>query len=64
MTYYTNRQISILLNVSEKTIFNKRNGLSPWYLTEYLLLVKNYGKDDADEIVGVSKLINDMNKED
>lgn len=55
----SNRDIASLLDVSERTVYNKRTHHTPWYLSEYMELVGCYGEEIAMMIVDYSKLIRD-----
>ena len=49
----TNSEIAKKLDISYRSVQNKRSGRTDWLLLEYVLLVKYYGQDIADEIVNI-----------
>ena len=49
----TNSEIAKKLDISPRSVQNKRSGKTGWLLSEYMLLVKYYGQDIADEIVNI-----------
>ena len=48
-----NSEIAKKLGITSRTVQNKRSGSTTWLLSEYMLLVKYYGQDIADEIVNI-----------
>ena len=50
----TNSEIAKKLDISSRSVQNKRSGKTGWLLSEYLLLIKYYGQDIADEIVNIA----------
>ena len=50
----TNSEIAKKLGITSRSVQNKRSGNTGWLLSEYMLLVKYYGQDIADDIVNVS----------
>ena len=50
----TNSEIAKKLDISSRSVQNKRSGKTGWLLSEYLLLIKFYGQDIADDIVNIS----------
>ena len=49
----TNSEIAKKLGITSRSVQNKRSGNTGWLLSEYMLLVKYYGQDMADEIVNI-----------
>ena len=49
----TNSEIAKKLGITSRSVQNKRSGKTGWLLYEYMLLVKYYGQDIADEIVNI-----------
>ena len=54
MMKITNSEIAKKLDISSRSVQNKRSGTTGWLLSEYMLLVKYYGQDIADDIVNIS----------
>ena len=54
MMKITNSEIAKKLDISSRSVQNKRSGKTGWLLSEYLLLIKYYGQDIADEIVNIA----------
>ena len=50
----TNSEIAKKLGITSRSVQNKRSGKTSWLLYEYMLLVKYYGQDIADEIVNIT----------
>ena len=50
----TNSEIAKKLGITSRSVQNKRSGKTGWLLSEYLLLIKYYGQDIADEIVNIA----------
>ena len=50
----TNSEIAKKLDISYRSVQNKRYGKTGWLLSEYLLLIKYFGQDIADEIVNIA----------
>ena len=50
----TNSEIAKKLGITSRSVQNKRSGNTGWLLSEYMLLVKYYGQDIADEIVNIA----------
>ena len=50
----TNSEIAKKLGITSRSVQNKRSGNTGWLLSEYMLLVKYYGQDIADDIVNMS----------
>ena len=57
----TNSEIARKLGITSRSVQNKRSGNTSWLLSEYMLLVKYYGQDIADEIVNITNT-EDSNK--
>ena len=57
----TNSEIAKKLGITSRSVQNKRSGSTGWLLSEYMLLVKYYGQDIADEIVNITNT-EDSNK--
>lgn len=57
----TNSEIAKKLGITSRSVQNKRSGNTGWSLSEYMLLVKYYGQDIADEIVNITNT-KDSNK--
>lgn len=55
----TNSEIARKLGITSRSVQNKRSGNTGWLLSEYMLLIKYYGQDMADEIV---KIVNTNDK--
>ena len=53
----TNSEIAKKLDISYRSVQNKRSGKTGWLLSEYLLLIKYYGQDIADEIANTNDLL-------
>ena len=53
MMKITNSEIAKKLGITSRTVQNKRSGNTDWLLSEYMLLIKYYGQDIADEIVNI-----------
>lgn len=49
----TNSEIAKKLGITSRSVQNKRSGNTGWLLSEYMLLVKYYGQDIADDIVNI-----------
>lgn len=54
MTKIRNSEIAKKLGITSRSVQNKRSGSTSWLLSEYMLLVKYYGQDIADEIVNIA----------
>lgn len=50
----TNSEIAKILGISTRSVQNKKSRSTGWLLSEYMLLVKYYGQDIADDIVNIS----------
>ena len=50
----TNSEIAKKLGITSRSVQNKRSGKTGWLLSEYMLLIKYYGQDIADEIVNIA----------
>ena len=50
----TNSEIAKKLGITSRSVQNKRSGNTGWLLSEYMLLIKYYGQDIADEIVNMA----------
>lgn len=50
----TNSEIAKKLGITSRSVQNKRSRKTDWLLSEYMLLVKYYGQDIADEIVNIA----------
>ena len=50
----TNSEIARKLGITSRSVQNKRSGNTGWLLSEYMLLIKYYGQDIADEIVNIA----------
>ena len=61
MMKITNIEIAKKLGITSRSVQNKRSGNTGWLLSEYMLLVKYYGQDIADEIVNITNT-EDSNK--
>ena len=57
----TNSEIARKLGITSRSVQNKRSGNTGWLLSEYMMLVKYYGQDIADEIVNIANT-EDSNK--
>ena len=57
----TNSEIARKLGITSRSVQNKRSGNTGWLLSEYMLLIKYYGQDIADEIVNITNT-EDSNK--
>ena len=57
----TNSEIAKKLGITSRSVQNKRSGNTGWLLSEYMLLIKYYGQDIADEIVNITNT-EDSNK--
>ena len=53
MMKITNSEIAKKLGITSRSVQNKRSGTTGWLLSEYMLLIKYYGQDIADEIVNI-----------
>ena len=49
----TNSEIAKKLGITSRSVQNKRLGYTGWLLSEYMLLIKYYGQDIADDIVNI-----------
>lgn len=56
----TNSEIAKKLDITYRSVQNKRSGRTGWLLSEYLLLIKYYGQDIADEIVNIANTNDDL----
>ena len=54
MMKITNSEIAKKLGITSRSVQNKRSGSTGWLLSEYMLLIKYYGQDIADEIVNIA----------
>lgn len=54
MMKITNIEIAKKLGITSRSVQNKRSGTTGWLLSEYMLLIKYYGQDIADEIVNIA----------
>ena len=54
MMKITNSEIAKKLGITSRSVQNKRSGKTGWLLSEYMLLIKYYGQDIADEIVNIA----------
>ena len=54
MMKITNSEIAKKLGITSRPVQNKRSGNTGWLLSEYMLLVKYYGQDIADDIVNIA----------
>ena len=54
MMKITNSEIAKKLGITSRSVQNKRSGSTGWLLSEYMLLIKYYGQDIADEIVNIT----------
>ena len=54
MMKITNIKIAKKLGITSRSVQNKRSGTTGWLLSEYMLLIKYYGQDIADEIVNIA----------
>ena len=54
MMKITNSEIAKKLGITSRSVQNKRSGNTGWLLSEYMLLVKYYGQDIADDIVNIA----------
>ena len=52
--------ISKKLGITSRSVQNKRSGNTGWLLSEYMLLVKYYGQDIADEMVNIANTNKDL----
>ena len=50
----TNSEIAKILGISTRSVQHKKRGDTGWLLSEYLLLIKYYGQDIADDIVNIA----------
>ena len=50
----TNSEIAKKLGITSRSVQNKRSGTTGWLLSEYMLLIKYYGQDIADDIVNIA----------
>ena len=57
----TNSEIARKLGITSRSVQNKRSGNTGWLLSEYMLLIKYYGQDIADDIVNITNT-EDSNK--
>ena len=55
-----NSEIAKKLDITSRTVQNKRSGSTSWLLSEYMLLIKYYGQDIADEIVNIANTNEDL----
>ena len=60
MTKITNSEIAKRLGITSRSVQNKRSGSTGWLLSEYMLLVKYYGQDIADDIVNIANTNEDL----
>ena len=60
MMKITNSEIAKKLGITSRSVQNKRSGKTGWLLSEYMLLVKYYGQDIADEIVNIANTNEDL----
>lgn len=56
----TNSEIAKKLDITSRSVQNKRSGNTGWLLSEYLLLIKYYGQDIADDIVNIANTNSDL----
>ena len=56
----TNSEIAKKLSITSRSVQNKRSGTTGWLLSEYMLLIKYYGQDIADEIVNIANTNDDL----
>ena len=56
----TNSEIARKLGITSRSVQNKRSGNTSWLLSEYMLLVKYYGQDVADDIVNIANTNDDL----
>lgn len=56
MSQPTNQQIARILDITSRSVQNKKNGWTAWTVPEYLILCKYYGTEIADEIIKREKL--------
>ena len=56
----TNSEIAKKLGITSRSVQNKRSGNTGWLLSEYMLLVKYYGQDIADDIVNIANTNEDL----
>ena len=56
----TNSEIAKKLGRTSRSVQNKRSGNTGWLLSEYMLLVKYYGQDIADDIVNIANTNEDL----
>ena len=56
----TNSEIAKKLGITSRSVQNKRSGTTGWLLSEYMLLVKYYGQDIADDIVNMADTNEDL----
>ena len=56
----TNSEIAKKLGITSRSVQNKRSGKTSWLLSEYLLLIKYYGQDIADDIVNIAGTNEDL----
>ena len=60
MMRITNSEIAKKLCITSRSVQNKRSGNTGWLLSEYMLLVKYYGQDIADDIVNIANTNDDL----
>ena len=60
MMKITNSEIAKKLGITSRSVQNKRSGSTGWLLSEYMLLVKYYGQDIADDIVNIANTNEDL----
>ena len=60
MMKITNSEIAKKLGITSRSVQNKRSGTTGWLLSEYMLLIKYYGQDIADEIVNIANTNEDL----
>lgn len=61
----TNSEIAKKLDISYRSVQNKRSGKTGWLVSEYLMLLKYYGQDIANDIVNIPNTDEDLlSKED
>ena len=56
----TNSEIAKKLGITSRSVHNKRSGTTGWLLLEYMLLIKYYGQDIADELVNIANTNDDL----
>ena len=60
MIKITNSEIAKKLGITSRSVQNKRLGYTGWLLSEYMVLVKYYGQDIADDIVNIANTNEDL----